>query len=164
MKTEHEANAEFLRRTMKHIALVQECYCDLLESGQFDNHTLEGMLESVIEHDRTKFGPDERAAYTFIFHQCETGEERAESQEGQIAFKRALNHHYSQNRHHPEFFGRPEKMPDQYVLHMVCDWGAMAREFGSSLHEWSDKAIRERNLGMHRALIMKAVDVLEPGE
>ena len=34
------------------------------------------------------------------------------------------------NRHHPDFHANPNDMSDVDLIEMVCDWTAMAQEFG----------------------------------
>jgi len=55
----------------------------------------------------------------------------------------AVAHHNHTNPHHPEYWGSIHKMPELFIAEMVCDWGARASEFGTSLREWiSNKSMQ----------------------
>ena len=61
--------------------------------------------------------------------------------------KRAIHQHVTTNRHHPEFHADPNDMSDVDLIEMVCDWTAMAQEFGEhggSARGWADKTIGKR--------------------
>jgi hypothetical protein len=49
------------------------------------------------------------------------------------------------NRHHPEFHADPNDLSNVDLIEMVCDWTAMAQEFGQgSARGWADKTIGKR--------------------
>jgi hypothetical protein len=56
----------------------------------------------------------------------------------------AIRQHNTTNPHHPEYWGTIDMMPDVYLAEAVCDWGARATEFRSSLHEWITKEASTR--------------------
>lgn len=61
--------------------------------------------------------------------------------------KLAIHHHVTSNRHHPEFHSDPNDMSDVDLIEMVCDWTAMAQEFGQdsgSARGWADKTVGKR--------------------
>ena len=65
--------------------------------------------------------------------------------------RRAVHHHVTTNRHHPEFHADPNDMTEVDLIEMVCDWTAMAQEFGQdggvteidsgSVHQWCEAEI-----------------------
>lgn len=160
---------EFFERTLNHICLVQECALEIAESGKFDDHTSEVLLRDVVKHDASKFSDKERQAYTEYWHEMTVGD-RVNAQEFKSAqwrkFQRAWNHHKGNNAHHPEWW-QPHNymMSTGAVLEMVCDWAAMSRELGDSLHTWAKKMYKKwPTLDRFKETIDTAVDTLENKE
>lgn len=61
--------------------------------------------------------------------------------------KKAIHHHVTSNRHHPDSHANPNDMSDVDLIEMVCDWTAMAQEFGQdggSARGWADKTVGKR--------------------
>ncbi len=61
--------------------------------------------------------------------------------------KRAVHHHVTTNRHHPELHADPNDVSDVDLIEMVCDWAAMAQEFGQdggSARGWADRTVGTR--------------------
>lgn len=80
--------------------------------------------------------------------------------------KRAITHHVTSNRHHPEFYADPNDMSDVDLIEMVCDWTAMAQEFGQdggSARGWADKTIGKRVafIADKRRLIYRMIEELD---
>ena len=50
-------------------------------------------------------------------------------------FDKAWEHHYKNNKHHPEHWAR-QNMPMKYIRFMVCDLKAMSRKFGGIAQEY----------------------------
>jgi Family of unknown function (DUF5662) len=138
--------AFYERRTNEHIERVRNCLA-LLANGSVCRDEL---LERAAVHDASKFGPEERLAYVWLteFHRCRRAGEPFEYPAG-IAeqVSRAVQHHVTTNRHHPEFHADPNDMTEIDLIEMVCDWTAMAQEFnqdGGSARGWADKTIGVR--------------------
>ena len=81
-------------------------------------------------HDNSKFSPEEFEPYEEAFPNLQkyaygTEELRAELRK----IKPAIHHHFSVNRHHPEYFGENgiNGMNLIDVLEMVCDWMAASK-------------------------------------
>lgn len=51
-------------------------------------------------------------------------------------FEAALYEHNRRNRHHIEFWGKPDLMPDIYIAELTCDCLARGQEFGDDVREW----------------------------
>jgi Family of unknown function (DUF5662) len=141
-----EMVASYERRTNEHIERVRRCLTLLARVTQYG----EELIERAKVHDASKFGPDERIPYIWLteYHRCRRNGEPFEYPAG-IAeqVKRAIKHHVTSNRHHPEFHADPNDMSDVDLIEMVCDWTAMAQKFGEeggSARGWADKTIGKR--------------------
>jgi hypothetical protein len=134
------------RRTNEHIERVRRCLALLAKVTGYE----EELAERARAHDASKFGPEERVPYVWLteYHRCRRGGEPFEYPEGVAErVKRAIHHHVTTNRHHPEFHADPNNMSDVDLIEMVCDWTAMAQEFGQdggSARGWADKTIGKR--------------------
>jgi pimeloyl-ACP methyl ester carboxylesterase len=138
--------AFYEQRTREHIERVGRCLALL---ARVTDHGDE-LMERARIHDASKFGPEERIPYVWLteYHRCRRSGEPFEYPEG-IAerVKRAIRHHLTTNRHHAEFHADPNDMTDVDLIEMVCDWTAMAQEFGQdggSAHGWADKTVGKR--------------------
>jgi hypothetical protein len=164
-----EPTAEMLafseRRTNEHIERVRRCLTLLAAVTDYG----EELLERARAHDASKFGPEERIPYVWLteYYRCRRKGEPFEYPEG-IAerVKRAIRHHVTSNRHHPEFHADPDDMTDVDLIEMVCDWTAMAQEFGqdgSSARGWADKTIGTRVAfnADKRRFIYQVIEVLD---
>lgn len=73
----------------------------------------------------------------------------------------AISHHASTNDHHPEHWaglGGIEKMPDDCVAEMVCDWRARSQEFGTGLRDWIKNVAMDKYKIEHDSDISKMID------
>lgn len=141
-----EMLAFFKRRTNEHIERVRRCLTLLADGSEHRDE----LLERARVHDASKFGVEERIPYVWLteFHRCRRSGEAFEYPAG-IAeqVSRAIQHHVTSNRHHPEFHADPNDMSDVDLIEMVCDWTAMAQEFGQdagSARGWADKTVGKR--------------------
>jgi hypothetical protein len=153
------------RRTIAHIGRVQAC---LAVMAELTGHGAELLVRGQF-HDASKFEPEERIPYIWLteFHRCRRNGEIFHYPEG-IAeqIERAVQHHMSVNRHHPEFHQQPDDMSDVDLIEMVCDWTAMAQEFdqnGGSARGWADKVIGTRiHFGpRHRQFVYSMIERLD---
>lgn len=157
--------AFYERRTSEHIARVKNCLCLLAkETEHGDELTRRGEI-----HDASKFGNVERVPYIWLteFHRCRQNNEPFSYPDGmEDSVKNAIRHHMTKNRHHPDFHADPNDMTDVDIIEMVCDWTAMAQEFGQdggSARGWADKTIGHRvkfNRDRQR-LIYSTIDLLD---
>ena len=134
------------RRTNEHIERVRRCLRLLADVTDYG----EELIERAKVHDASKYGIEERIPYVWLteYHRRRRKGEPFEYPEG-IAerVKRAIHHHVTTNRHHPEFHADPNDMSDVDLIEMVCDWTAMAQEFGQeggSARGWADKTVGKR--------------------
>jgi hypothetical protein len=117
----------FEARTRRHIQLVRICLsafpAETLLRKELD---LRGNL-----HDLSKFGEDERLAYIWLteWHRCRNHGIAFEYPVGmESIIGKAINHHVTTNRHHPEFHSSPSAMSKVDIIEMICDWTAMSLE------------------------------------
>src|SRR5262245_57145270 len=141
-----EMLAFYERRTREHIERVRKC---LALMARVTDHG-EELLERARVHDASKFGPQEQIPYVWLteYHRRRRNGEPFEYPEGVAEqVKRAVHHHLTTNRRHPEFHADPNDMSDVDLIEMVCDWTAMAQEFGQdggSARGWADKTVGTR--------------------
>ncbi len=141
-----EMIAFYERRTNEHIERVRRCLLLMAQATDYG----EELLERAKVHDASKFGPEERIPYVWLteYHRCRRKGEPFAYPEGVAEqVKQAITHHVTSNRHHPEFHADPNEMSDVDLIEMVCDWTAMAQEFGQdggSARGWADKTIGKR--------------------
>src|SRR5215469_12831566 len=152
-------------RTNEHIERVRR-YLALL--AKVTDHG-EELIERARAHDLSKFGPEERVPYVWLteYHRCRRSGEPFEYPEGVAeSVQRAIRHHVTTNRHHPEFHADPNAMSEVDLIEMVCDWTAMAQEFGQdggSARGWADKTVGTRIAfnAEKRRLIYRLIEELD---
>lgn len=133
-------------RTREHIARVAS---NLALLAEVTDHGDE-LIERAKVHDASKFGPEEYLPYVWLteHHRCRQSGVDFEYPEGvEDEVKRAIDHHLTTNRHHPQFHADPNDMTEVDLIEMVCDWTAMAQEFGEdggSAKRWADRTIGKR--------------------
>lgn len=131
------------QRTHEHIERVRRCLMALAEGSEY----AEELAERSRIHDLSKYGPEERIPYIGLteYHRCRRSGESFEYPAGMAEqVKQAINHHVTTNPHHPDCHVNPNDMTDVDLIEMVCDWTAMAQEFGEiggSARGWADKTI-----------------------
>jgi hypothetical protein len=165
MEPTPEMLAFYERRTNEHIERVRRCLTLLAEVTDYG----EELIERARTHDASKFDPDERIPYVWLteYHRCRRNGESFAYPSGMAErVKRAIHHHVCSNRHHPEFHADPNDMTDVDLIEMVCDWTAMAQEFGEeggSARGWADKVIGERVLfnEERRRFIYQMIEALD---
>jgi hypothetical protein len=141
-----EMLAFYERRLKGHIERVRRC---LTLMADVTGHG-EELIERAKLHDASKLGAEERVSYVWLteYHRRRRKGEPFEYPEGVAEqVKRAIHHHVTTNRHHPEFHADPNDMSEVDLIEMVCDWTAMAQEFGQdggSARGWADKTIGKR--------------------
>lgn len=141
-----EMIAFFEQRTREHIARVGRCLAVMAAVTEYGDE----LHQRARVHDASKFGPDERVPYIWLteHHRCRHVGKSFSYPEGiEARVRAAIEHHMQANRHHAEFHADPNDMTDIDLIEMVCDWTAMAQEFGQdgrSARAWADKTIGVR--------------------
>jgi hypothetical protein len=138
-----EMLAFYERRTNEHVERVRRCLTLMAAVTDYG----EELIERAKVHDLSKYGTEERIPYVWLteYHRCRRNGESFEYPEGIVErVKLAIRHHVTSNRHHHEFHADPNDMSNVDLIEMVCDWTAMAQEFGQdggSARGWADKTI-----------------------
>lgn len=102
------------------------------------------LIKRAESHDRSKLEEPEASMFALCelkLKDLEYGS--AEYQESLEELKPALDHHYANNRHHPEHFKNSiEDMNLLDVLEMFCDWKASSeRQNGGNLRKSDRKSV-----------------------
>ena len=141
-----EMVAFYERRTKEHIDRVRRCLAIMASATEYASE----LNELACVHDESKFGPEERTPYIWLteyYRRRRSGEPFTYPEGMEECVRDAIEHHVKTNRHHPEFHADPNDMTDVDLIEMVCDWTAMAQEFGQdggSARGWADKTIGKR--------------------
>jgi hypothetical protein len=140
-----EAYEHFYKRTDNHIRMVQSnLYLWTLYKPEYFNQ----LNHRAMLHDESKFREPEKTPYVWRTWQsyCTLNNipfSYPPGMEQQI--RDAIFHHITHNRHHPEWFPDPDEMTTIDLIEMVCDWTAMAQEFGDkSAMGWADRVLGRR--------------------
>lgn len=121
--------------TTKHILRVK----DLLREFR------EGLQQRGIDHDSSKLGKEEKSTFdefTPLIAKYKYGTpERAEVM---VKMKPALDHHYANNSHHPEFYENGMNGMDLFdIVELLMDWKASGERDGGNIFK-SLKINKER--------------------
>ena len=123
------AESLFLKRESHHRQLVKKC---LLLLANLTNSRSKELKKRAELHDQSKYKKIEKKGYKilswFYWHKKTLGDFPSLSQEQSRAIELAKQHHYQNNRHHPEFFQDVCLMTKCDLEEMVCDWMAIALE------------------------------------
>lgn len=136
----------FEQRTWEHIGRVRRCL-NLL--GEVTPYT-EQLRQRAETHDLSKFEPAERLGYIWIteyYRHIRRGIKYEYPAGIKPLADAAKHHHYHTNRHHIEFHASPADMTDVDLMELVCDWTAMAEEYGeanASALGWARKVLSSR--------------------
>jgi hypothetical protein len=138
--------AFYERRTREHIERVGKCLLAIEQVTVYG-----GQLTARAKvHDASKFDSVERIPYiwlTELYRSKRDNESFSYPVGMEQRVRRAIAHHMSANRHHPEFHADPNHMTEVDLIEMICDWTAMAQEFkqsGGSARGWADKTVGKR--------------------
>lgn len=94
------------------------------------------LLKRATKHDNSKLELEELEALSKI---AEDGDSLREANEKMSDFKKkAIELHWKNNRHHPEFFSDVSNMDEIDILEMVCDWYARSMQYNTNLIEFCE--------------------------
>lgn len=136
--------AYYERRTTEHIERVRKNLHAIADATDYADE----LRQRAAVHDASKFSDAERLPYIWLseYHRCRRAEEPFAYPEGmKERVSAAIQHHVTNNRHHAEFHADPNHMTDADLIEMVCDWTAMAQEFGEN--DGSTRVYAERTVG-----------------
>jgi hypothetical protein len=152
----------FDKRTGEHLARVRK-YCKKIHD--YDPKRFSSLIQRGKDHDQSKFGAVELDPYIYItwMYKCKNDGKKFDCPRGmKKRMHEATEHHVNSNRHHPEYFGRDEKvvskgerhaptstlvkaykMGDQDIAEMVADWCSVSEEMGNNPRTWAKRTIEE---------------------
>ncbi len=116
----------FDKRTEEHIQRV-------IKYGKLYDKNLD-----FSEHDKSKTVEPERSPY-ILRTWYQNILQKPLPDEIQPFLKEASKYHKIKNSHHPEHWDDINKMPDNCIVELVCDWCAMSEEFDNDPYEWLEK-------------------------
>jgi hypothetical protein len=123
-------------------------------------------------HDDSKMDEPEFSAYSETIPKLKGLEYGTDEHRAVLAqMKPAVEHHYSVNRHHPEFFGGNAKsgIYDMNLIdfiEMICDWKAASMRGGDNKAFYKSLNINKERFGLSGqvvALIANTAEMLEGG-
>lgn len=137
-----ELDEQYRKYIDEHVSNVQKVervvYCILIRTcgkGTVMNATLDIAHENVKYHDTSKYGDAEFYAYRKNFYPIDDEEKESNLED----FEKAWEHHYTSNKHHPEYWiynNEVKKMDYDAVLEMIYDLSAMSIKFGGNPFEY----------------------------
>jgi hypothetical protein len=126
-------------RTNAHIKRVQNNLSFLIKHfPQFEDE----LNEKAKTHDESKFSDKELIPYIYLTwgYKCRGNGIKYNYPNGMgQKIDEAIQHHYDNNSHHPEFFPDIKMMQHEDLIEMVCDSHAMSQEFGGDTLEYIEK-------------------------
>lgn len=107
--------------------IVKISYINMLDSSSLNELNLDDITNDINNHDASKFTSDEFYAYAAKYFPSEN--DKFNSYLVEEAFNQAWEHHYTHNKHHPEYWIIDNlstiDMPKYAIIEMSCDWIAM---------------------------------------
>ena len=131
----------------EHIHNVQKTFRNITLSDKIMNYLnsmattsdplyMRALENSIQDHDKSKFGPEEFDAYRIEYYPVNDAEKANNKQNMDAAWK----HHYTNNKHHWDSWKScPDLMPMNCEVEMICDWCAMSMKFGGKTIDWYKK-------------------------
>lgn len=118
-----------LQKTRTHVKNVQET---MFECAKI-------LMTRALKHDDSKFDDVELEGFSQVTHKLSKTEYDSEEYHAVLEneLKTALNHHYANNRHHPEHFKDGlNNMTFFDLIEMLCDWmDACKRQEGGNIRK-----------------------------
>lgn len=112
---------------------------------------------NLIVHDESKYSPEEYNAYSNYFYG------KVRTPEIKKAFDIAWLHHWTNNKHHPEYWhGLP--MPEDYIIEMICDWWSFSwrdNKLGEIFNFFNNVAIHDERKNMNSATVKRVKELLD---
>lgn len=147
LKNQTEAYKAYIA---EHKANVQIAYDLMIDDivERFAGTNIIKLKRRIKEHDLSKYSTEEFEPYRQKFFPCE-GETPNEE-----LFKKAWEHHYQVNDHHPEYWikdGKVQEMSTYALIEMLCDWVAMSIKFNNCPSKWFEDSIKKKKLVLHES-------------
>lgn len=147
---------EYLKYINEHISNVRMAYLRYSDSlCKALNISGKELFINVSKHDESKYLEEEFDGYRQYFHTC------SNEKKDQKLFDIAWEHHYKNNKHHPEYWmdenGNPGDMPPIYIAEMLLDWEAMSMKFGGTTYNYYIKNRDKKPLSDNIKMILDEV-------
>lgn len=136
MKEKEIKEKEYLEYINEHIRNVRIACTKYGERLAKTLNISERELNAIAaRHDESKYYEEEFEGYRQWFFPCSN-----ETKDKKL-FDKAWEHHYTVNKHHPEFWmdtynNEPEDMPPIYIAEMLLDWEAMSMKFNNNTYDY----------------------------
>jgi hypothetical protein len=103
--------------------------------GLYLQKVANALFQRAVVHDNSKFSPEEYEPYEEAFPELQKYAYGTEEFKAALRkIKPAINHHYENNSHHPEYFEAGiSQMNLLDVVEMVCDWIAASERSQTDL-------------------------------
>ncbi len=108
-----------------------------------ENYDWEKIRQNIYMHDLSNFFVEEFEGYRQYFYPLN------EQKKNREIMEKSWKHHIDNNPHHWEFWklkGKPIPMPMEYIIEMLCDWGAQKLKFGEIIEDWFNE---QKNILFH---------------
>lgn len=94
--------------------------------GGYLQKVANALFQRAVVHDNSKFSPEEYEPYEEAFPELQKYAYGTEEFKAALRkIKPAINHHYKNNSHHPEYYEAGISQMDLLdLIEMVCDWKA----------------------------------------
>lgn len=159
--TREESIVEYRKYVDAHISNVIEAYGkyrDIInnyisERNSEDLSHYQMNMIDIKNHDKSKYSDDELYPYAAKFYTSKEDDISVIRQNFDLAWK----HHYTNNKHHPEYWVCRSKLTGENIItrmdnasfaEMLYDWIAMSMNFKQRLYDWwfnNDGGRKEKN-------------------
>lgn len=131
--------SDWREKTVKHIAMVDRIL------HRISNH----LLDRALWHDKSKLKSPEAAIFEVYTDKLRGTTYGSDEYKVYLAeMKPALDHHYANNKHHPEHFGNGiEGMTLIDLIEMLADWKAATLRHADG-DIWESLRIQKEKLGL----------------
>lgn len=121
--------------------------CLLLAEYFINNGNMDlglNLIRRGVSHDNSKFSKDEFDKLVNITTSNSEKCFRDASVSLSEKERKAIEHHWKSNRHHPEYFNNSDDMTELDIIEMVCDWAARSEQYGTELLDFVQERQRNR--------------------
>lgn len=167
-----EKEKEYMEYIKEHIGNVQKAFYNLFSrnydyiktdtiSNEEFKRAISSIRQDIVNHDASKLSDDEFYSYRIKYYptireQTIMNEDPIFADKINSDYDVAWMHHFMNNNHHPKYWkvingefqenNKPTDMNLGAIIHMICDWQAMAYHYKNSMLEWyENQAETEKN-------------------
>lgn len=108
------------------------------------------LSKAIKLHDKSKYSVEEFEGYRQWFYPC------SYETKNKDLFDKAWEHHYTHNKHHPEYW-KGEDMTPLAIAEMLLDWEAMSMKFNTNTYEYYQKERDNKELSENTKKIIDQV-------